>query len=1043
MTERKNNPGTVGLTADTFDPAWLADPSVFAVNRLPARSDTVAYRGRGDLARGKSLLRESLDGIWKIGFAPNPDAVPAQFTDPALDISGWEDIRVPAHLQLEGLGRLQYVNIQYPWDGHEDIAPGEVPTRHNPVGLYLRDFTVPARMRGERLFLSFQGVESAFALWVNGRFVGCSEDSFTPAEFEITDFVRQEGRNRLAVEVFQYSAGSWLEDQDFLRFSGIFRSVYLYCAPPVHVWDVKLTTALSADYSAAELHAELALLLSGECADCSVEAVLSREGERIAGTVVEAAEQVSFTLPVTEPELWSAEIPALYDLELCVRDAQDHLLEVLRERVGFRHFAIEDGLMKLNGKRIVFRGVNRHEFTGLRGRAVTYEDVLADVLTMKRNNINAVRTCHYPDAPWIYRLCDEYGLYLIAENNIETHGSWEGVERCGDDPAAVIPGDRMEYLPLCRDRMRSCYENNKNHPSILIWSLGNESFGGKVFLQLARELKAADPDRLVHYEGVFHDRRYNETSEIESQMYPPVAKIREYLAGHRDKPFICCEYAHAMGNSLGGLDKYMELTREDPLDQGGFIWDFKDQSLPARDRYGRTFEAYGGDFDDRPTDGSFCADGLLTSDGTPYAAKMAEVKAVYQPLVITFAGGQIHLRNENLFADTSDLTGLVWLEREGERLGEAPLDVQLRAGEEGAYALPLELPEEPGEVTVNVSLRLNRRTLWADAGHEVAFGQQVLTVESKSGEADSGRTVPPAAAQTDLPDPIIVQGAMNLGVLAGSTELLFSTLQGTLTSCRYAGKELLSLPPRPNFWRAPTENDRGSRMARRCGVWKLASLYQNSAPDGQEFPKITREEDGGVSLTFRHRLLPDSEVYTDLTYTVRRDGSLRIAMDYPGAADLPELPELGLLFTLDADYDQVTWYGFGPEENYADRLRGARLGLWHRPAAEMMEPYIYPQESGNHTGVRWMRVTDTRGRGIEFLAEDSAGMNASALPWSPEQLEEARHPNELPPVLHTVVRCSLLQRGVGGDDSWGAEPLDEFRYSAKEPRHFALTIRGI
>ena len=545
----------------------IKNPLFYGENRIAAHSDHKYYLSEAEFVQNIQSLKQSLDGVWKFRYAKNMEDAPDDFFKNDTDCRSWDDIRVPAHIQLEGYGKPQYVNVQYPWDGHEVVEPGEIPTRFNPTASYVKYFTVPAQFVGKRVFVSFQGVESGFALWCNGSYVGYSEDSFTPSDFELTDVLKA-GENKLAVQVYKWTSGSWCEDQDFFRFSGIFRSVYLYAIPDTHVSDIRIRTDLNADYTRADL--VVSLTVTARQAEGSVRAGLTlsdiSEAAETEITLVNG-ENPAVHMTVDEPMLWSAEEPFLYELLITLYDADGNVVEIIPQKVGFRRFAMDNGIMTLNGKRIVFKGVNRHEFSGRFGRVPDYDEMLQDIITMKRHNINAIRTSHYPNDSRLYELCDEYGLYLIDECNMESHGAWDLVLRGKMPIGQALPGDRKEWEPLLLDRVNSMYQRDKNHPSILIWSCGNESFGGSVIHAMSQKLHELDDTRLVHYEGVFNDRRINTISDMESQMYSSVASIKEFLKKDRSKPFILCEYTHAMGNSCGAMHKYTDLTDEEPLFQ--------------------------------------------------------------------------------------------------------------------------------------------------------------------------------------------------------------------------------------------------------------------------------------------------------------------------------------------------------------------------------------------------------------------------------------------------------------------------------------------
>ncbi len=1121
-----------------FNLGMIDDPAVFKVNVLPARSDTVICDDKG------CPMKVSLNGMWKFHYAENPASAIEGFEKPEMDVSGWKEIPVPSNIQMQGYDAPAYVNSQYPWDGREKLALGEAPRRFNPTAQYVTFFEIPKAWKDMGVRIRFHGVESGFALWLNGSFVGYSEDSFTPSEFDLTSFLT-EGVNRLAVLDFKFTNGSWFEDQDMFRLSGIFRDVELYPVPSVHIEDVHVRADLDDTFTFGILSAQVKI--SG-----------LTDGARLTWELMErgvarpdAAEEVSFPLneqaargglsakegliqvPVPEVKCWSAEVPYLYELKMSLVNKAGEVVETANELVGFRHFEMKDGIMCLNGKRIVFNGVNRHEFSCDTGRTPRREDVLTDIRIMKRNNINAIRTCHYPNASIIYRLADLYGLYMIAETNMETHGSW-----CypGNEEENKIPNDHDEYLAMMLDRVDSQFERDKNHPAILIWSCGNESYGGSVIYRMSLHFKEMDDTRLVHYEGVMHDRRYNDTSDMESQMYTSAAGVEKFLEENPDKPFILCEYTHSMGNSNGGMHRYIELSERDPRYQGGFIWDFVDQAVRKKNRYGEEFLAYGGDSGERPTDYEFSGNGIIDAKRRPYG-KIQEIRYNYRTIKAEVSRDQVKIINKNLFVSTSAFDCRVTVEKEGKLLYCGELMTDTEPLSEKVYELPVAFGPDlkkdavcftkDGEYAVTVSFLLKEDTLWEKKGYEIAFGQSVITVGKPLPE--SLDELPAAAASPQGAFGLLCQGAdkknagakglevvkgyVNLGVRGEHFEVLFSALKGGLVSYRFGGRELIDEIPRPNFWRAPTSNDAGNRMASRLGIWKIASDYQEfSDPqkgifdidpdeDGQ-YPKIsctddyvqivwkkflpvlnpgmelekcakagsqdndtasnakdTASQDNAVASNEKEMASQTKEAalgcVTCLTvYRVFTDGTVRCILDYDPVCKLPVMPEFGWMFSVSADYDQVTYYGNGPEENYCDRREGVKLGVYHAKAADMVERYLVPQETGNRTGVRWATVTDKNGHGVMLRAAgfpDSQDMEASipgtmefsAVPYSPDSLENAKHPYELPPVHRTYIRCSLKQMGVAGDDSWGARPHPEYLLPNDRRLVFAVDFKGI
>ncbi|MDE6213271.1 MAG: DUF4981 domain-containing protein [Lachnospiraceae bacterium] len=1015
-----------------FDYNKVKNPQFFKENVLPAHAALGLYANEAEAARKKSSLTCSLDGIWKFSYAVNMASAIKGFEEETYDCKSWADIRVPAHIQMEGYDIPQYANTQYPWDGREEIVPGEIPERFNPVASYVKYFEVPAAMRGQEIRIAFEGVESGMALWCNGAYVGYSEDSFTPSEFDLTPYL-QDGENKLAVQVYKWTSSSWCEDQDFFRFSGIYRSVYLYAVPSVHVEDLEVRTLFEGeDFGQAKLTVRCQAKGSGVCRFRLKDGeVLILEKEQ------NAAAEIAFEEIVEAPKLWSAEEPYLYQLEIECVDGSG-TVEYVSQPVGFRKFEMKNKRMLLNGKRIVFKGTNRHDFSSVSGRHISYEELVKDVVTMKRNNINAIRTSHYPDDERLYELCDRYGLYLIAESNLESHGTWAAYLKGKKDMSFVVPDDKAEWKEMMYDRINSSYQRDKNHPAVLIWSVGNESYGGETIYEMSELFRKLDNTRLVHYEGVFNDRRYNDSSDMESRMYATVAAIKEYLEKDGNKPFICCEYTHAMGNSCGAMHKYTELADEENSGyQGGFIWDYIDQSIYKKDRYGKWFQAYGGDFGERPTDYNFSGNGIAYGGEREASPKMQAVKFNYQNIAVTVGKDKFEVWNKNLFISTDRFCCVAQLLQDGVKIAEKELaGIAVAPDSRCAYPMPYTLPEEPGEYAVTISFRLKEDTLWAKAGHEAAFGQAVI------GKVD-------APVQEKNKPFELIRGNDNIGVRGENFDVLFSELSGGLVSYRYAGKEMIEAIPRPNFWRAPTDNDEGNNMMGRQGQWKLASLYAThkgvgkklDVPGGVAYENpIVREEKDFVSVTYLYDLQTTPAATCQLTYEVYGDGRIRTTLSYDAVKGLPDMPEFGVLFKLNADYDHVEWYGYGPEETYADRDQGAKLGIYRNKVADNMAAYLVPQECGNKTKVRYAKVTDRQGRGMLFSGKD---LSFSALPYTPHEIENAKHHYELPPVHYTVVRVAGSQMGIGGDDSWGAPVHPEYHIYVGAKLTFSFTFRGI
>lgn len=1024
-----------------FDSDIIKNPEIFEQNRLAAHSDHVCYKNELEKIKGKSSLRYDMNGLWKFAYAKNQSLAPCGFEAADYDCKGWDEIRVPAHIQMEGYDVPIYTNTTYPWEADEFIKPGEVPEIFNPVASYVKYFTIPENMKNKRVCISFQGVESGLALWLNGHYVGYSEDTFDPSDFELTDYII-EGENKLAVRVWKWTSSSWCEDHDFYRFSGIFRDVFLYAVPCAHVKDLSVVPTLNDTFDEGTLSVSIKADGDGtasvklyELGDLSVEkydrAKLLLEEFDIELRNKEICEG---SCNVKNPLLWSAEKPNLYEVKIIVKDTHGNETEFISQLAGFRRFEMVDGLMKLNGKRIVFKGVNRHEFSSITGRVPNRDEVIKDIVTMKKNNINAIRTSHYPDDSMLYELCDIYGIYMIAENNLESHGTWEAYNKGYVDLDFVVPKDKPQWREMMLDRANSCYQRDKNHPAILIWSCGNESFGGKTIYEMSQLFRQLDKHRLVHYEGVFNDRSYNDTSDMESQMYTSVAGIEKFLADNPEKPFICCEYTHAMGNSCGAMHKYTELSDREPRYQGGFIWDYIDQSIYKKDRYGKWFLTYGGDFGDRPTDGDFSGNGICYGGEREASPKMQEVKFNYQNISVDFDSDYIFtVTNKNLFVNTSVFDAFAILLADGNEVYRTRLQISVPPMEQASYEVPVTLKNSmidvEKEYCIVVSFVLKENTIWEKAGYEIAFGQHMI--KKPVSEYSCDKSVE------------LVVGNGNILVRGENFKALFSRMNLGMVSYVYGGVEMLpNTIPLPNFWRTPTNNDSGNMMPQRYAQWKIASMYVTTRQD-QRFadtsPRVEKN-DNNIAITYTYFMPTTPQSSCEVTYRVFGDGTIETTLSYDPVKELGDMPEFGMMFKLDADYDTVKWYGLGPQETYEDRQHGGKYGVYENKVADNIAEYLVPQESGNKCRVRYAKVMDKKGRGMLFFGDE---LSFSALPYTPHELENAAHHFELPPVHYTVVRVAKKQMGVGGDDSWGSHTHPEYLLDVSEKMEFTFCFRGI
>ena len=1014
------------LQARQANASWLTDPTVFAVNRKPAHSNHRYFLGEA------TEPKQNLDGEWKVNVtqAANVDVENAPFAAADFNDAGFGAINVPEHLQMAGYLKNKYVNVQYPWDGHEDPQEPNVP-ENNHVAIYRRSFTLDRPLaatleNGGTVSVTFHGMATAIYVWLNGTFVGYGEDGFTPNEFDITEALHVDGDNVLTVACYEYASASWLEDQDFWRLHGLFRSVELAAQPRVHVETVQIEADYNPSMAAGTLNATLQLRNANDAA--TVKAKL-RDAN---GTVVwESTQCANETITLNSGALkniapWSAEEPTLYELTVLVVGHDGPLVEKIVQRIGFRTFRIEDGIMKLNGKRVVFKGADRHEFDAKHGRAITRQDMIDDITFCKRHNINAIRTSHYPNQEYWYDLCDEYGIYLIDETNMETHGSW--VANNIETPETAVPGSKPQWEDACVDRINSMMRRDYNHPSVLIWSLGNESFAGEVFRAMHAHAHAIDPNRPVHYEGSVHDRAFDDVTDIESRMYAHADEIEEYLKSNPKKPYISCEYMHAMGNSVGNMDEYVALERY-PQYQGGFIWDFIDQAILVRLPDGDERLCYGGDFGDRPSDYEFAGDGIVFADRTP-SPKAQDVKQLYANVRIVPGETGVEIANDNLFVSTADYVFVTRVLADGEPVWQAEQRFDVPAGETKHFDIewPLEAYRgQANELTLEVSQRLAAAEEWAPKGYELSFGQTVVAGSK-----------PVAASEAKPVDGIVTVGRWNAGVQGSGREILLSRTQGGIVSYTLDGREFVLRRPTLTTFRALTDNDRGAGHGYDRAQWVGAGRYAKCVNN-----TIEQVNDDTLKAVYEYELATPQRTHVTITYVADTTGKLHLSVDYPGETqEAPTIPAFGLEWTLPVEYSNLRFYGPGPDETYADR-KHAKLGIWNTNAYDDHAPYLMPQETGNHEDVRWAEITDDAGHGMRVSRHGESAFALSLQPYSAFMLEEAQHQDELPAPKHMFLRVLAAQMGVGGDDSWMSPVHPQYHIPADKPLHLDVDIELI
>ncbi len=1030
----------------------ITNPEIFEENRLAAHSDHVIYKSVDEYILDKSSFYVSLNGKWKFSYAPCPDMALEEFYKDDFNCKNWDSISVPAHIQLEGYDSPQYANVEYPWEGTVPVELGEVPKDFNPISSYVKYFTLPKNYGKNPIILHLDGVEQACEIWLNGKYIGYSEDSFTPAEFDLTPMVR-EGENKLAIRVYKWASSAWLEDQDFFRFSGIFRDVYIYQVPDFHLSDIKVNVRVLDDYKGGKLNVDVSLIGYGELRLSLFEYKYDFYDGKIAQknlsdlkeiwhqeiSLDENSDRTSIDASFDKVKLWSAEKPNLYLLAISLFKDQK-LIEFIPQLIGFRRFEIENGLMKLNGKRIVFNGVNRHEFSCDRGRVLSKENILKDVINIKRNNINAIRTSHYPNTSYIYKLCDIFGLYMIDETNLETHGTW-GHYGYGKKRAEIIekiiPGSNPKWLGAVLDRASSMYERDKNHPSILMWSCGNESSEGEVIYKMSQFFREKDDSRLVHYEGVSFDSAFADSTDIYSQMYTPASKVEKFLEENKEKPFILCEYTHSMGNSNGAMHKYIELSERLDRYQGGFIWDYADQALRTKNVLGEEYMGYGGDFGDRPHSGNFSGNGIVFADhsGTP---KLQTIKYNYQQFKIEIFEDKFSIENKSLFINANEYSAVEKVFRNGKLISIHRFEIELAPLSKAEFELPITLPEGDGEFSIIISLELKEDSIWAKAGYEIAFSQAVF---GKFDEIDKERQ----SLRDDLKDDLVIMGGpLHLGVKGRDFSVHFNKIVGGLDSYKYGGKEMIKGIVLPNFWRAPLDNDYGNFMPQRYAQWKLASKYITDKPivAGLEAGLIYAvQNDGYVEISYGY-IMPTKPVSScKILWKIFADGTVEATLSYDINEELADMPEFGFIMRMPKDYNRLSWYGLGKENTYSDLRKGAKLGIYENKVEDNFVKYLRPQESGAKLDVRYATLKDKNGSGLMFWG-DKIGF--SALPYTPHEIENAYHGYELPRYYQNVVRVFSEQMGVAGDDSWGSRTHPEYLVDIKgSVKTFTFRFCGI
>jgi beta-galactosidase len=1000
--------------------------------------------------RAKSPWFELLNGMWKFHGSLRPAERPLDFYRTDFSDAGWSNMPVPSSWQMHGFDIPIYTNIIYPWP-QDPAKPPQVPYAYNPVGSYRMRFTVPPAWKGRQIYLHFDGVDSAFYAWVNGEKLGYNEDSRTPAEFNITSHLKP-GSNLLAVEVYRFGDGAFLEDQDMWRMSGIFRDVYLWATADTHVRDFEVHTNLDDLYKDATLVINSAITnAAAKGSKATLTAALFDATGAAVGKPASAAVEIGaksetpaeLSIPVAEPRKWSAEDPYLYKLLLTLKDEAGATLEVIPQNVGFRKVEIRNGRFMINGRAILVKGVDRHEHSEDTVKYVPVESMIKDIRLMKQFNINAVRTSHYPNTPVWYELADRYGLYILDEANIECHHYGNDAHnRLTNDPAW-----QTAYL----DRVQRMVERDKNHPSVVIWSMGNESGDGLNAAATYQWTRHRDPSRPFHYEG--SSREGGPNSDINSFMYPSPQRVKELAARRPDMPLILCEYSHAMGNSNGGLKEYWDIFYSGTNAQGAFVWDWVDQGIkvPVPGEYRMntsksTFLAYGGWWEDKTgvrNDNDFNNNGLVSADRVPHPGLYA-LKYVYRYLhvePVDLAAGKIRVKNWFDFTNPKDLAEGIWEVKAGARTlasGKLPeLDIEARSEKEFTVALPKVDPQPGVEYWLNVSFRLKHATSWAPLGHEIAWDQFQLPWSAPAPRFEAPKTATLEVKQTA--DDATFRGA--------HFSLRFDKQNGVLQQYVYKGVTLLDRGPVPDFWRAPTNNDRGGWKAVREGAERDHALdiqvWQEAGPRWDVKDVSVEPIDSASARVTVHAALPVVDAAYTMTYTIYGTGDVVVECAYqPGSAKLAMMPRFGSELVVAPGLENLTWYGRGPKETLIDRAF-ERVGVYNGTVDDQWVDYMRPQENGSKVDVRWVTLTNPQGIGLMAVGDPT--LSVSARHYTKDDMENAGYTFQMKRHPETYLNLDWKMMGAGGIDSWSrnAYPMPPYRIAGSEAHSFRYRLTPV